>query len=466
MSDPTDTQEPDDGPAGTPPPPPAYTPPPPPPPEPAYTPPPPPPEPAYTPPPPPPEPAYTPPPPPPEPAYTPPPPPPPEPAYTPPPPPQPEPTYQQPAYQPPPPPPPPDYIPSAPAGRRPPPWWVDRRLRLALALILVVVGVVVFLNSRGSKSAAAGEIFLQGSDQAGTDTFTPSVAAPKPATQAPTATTVPAPTANNNPRTTDGGSAGLYGGQRDVPSCNATALVQYLNANPDRARPWAAALGINTADIGAYVGALTPVLLRVDTRATDYGFADGRAVPRQTILQAGTAVMIDRAGVPRVRCASGDPLGEPQAVTSAPTYQGPRWAGFSPGTVVVVRPARTTTVIILIDIITGRPFGRIPGSILIIDIEQPAQGVNVIVVEPGGPARITGANWPPGTVVTITFDNPAVVLGTTTADGAGNIAADVTIPIDAAPGPHTVTMAGGGFTVPQTIYVVPRAPTARVTRRA
>ena len=143
-------------------------------------------------------------------------------------------------------------------------------------------------------------------------------------------------------------------------------------------------------------------------------------------------------------------------------YQGPRWLGFSPTTVIIITPAPTTTTLVLIDITTGAIFVRIPGSIVIIDIDRPPDGTVLVIVEPGGPARITGANWPPGTAVTITFDNPAVLLGTATADGAGNIAADVTIPIEAAPGVHTVTIAGGGFSVPQTVYVIPRAPTARL----
>lgn len=422
---------------------------------PAYTPPPPPDQPAYTPPPPPPpeQPAYT-PPPPEQPAYTPPPPPPEQPAYTPPPP-------EQPAYaptttqeRPAPPPYLPPYVPA--------PWYNRPLFRFGLAFVLFVTGVIVFLVGRGGGSpAAAGEIFLQGSDVPGTATFTPSIAAPPPAQKAPNATESPQP--GQGIATTRGDKEGLYAAQRDVPSCNAAALITYLEGNQDRARPWAAALGINAADVRAYVNTLTPVLLRTDTRVTDFGFADGRAVPRQSILQAGTAVLIDRTGVPRVRCASGNPLGEPRAVQSNPQYEGPRWQGFLPGSVILVNPAPATTTIVVVDVTTGAIFVRIPGSIVIIDIDRPPAGTILIIVEPGGPARITGANWPPGTPVTITFDNPAVTLATVNADGAGNIAADVVIPDTAAPGIHTVTIAGGGFTVPQTVYVIPRAPTARIS---
>jgi len=107
-------------------------------------------------------------------------------------------------------------------------------------------------------------------------------------------------------------------------------------------------------------------------------------------------------------------------------------------------------------------FVRIPGGLVIIDIDRPGAGVTLLMFEAGQPARLTGRNWPPGTAVTVTFDNPAVTLSTVNADGAGAITADVTIPAAATPGPHTVTFTGGGFAVNQTIYVIPRAPARRL----
>jgi uncharacterized protein DUF6777 len=323
---------------------------------------------------------------------------------------------------------------------------------------MFIVGVGVLLTSRGSgKAAAQGEIFLEGTDAPGTSMFTPSIAAPPPATTAPNATETPTPSPGGTIKTS-GAYEGLYGGQRNIPSCNASALISYLEGKPAVGRPWAAALGINAADIGPYVATLTPALLRVDTRVTDYGLAGGRAVARQTVLQASTAVMLDRTGFPRVRCQSGNPLGEARAVTAAPQYTGPRWPRFAPTTLIVVTPGANGAPLVLIDVVTGDPFARIPGSVVIIDVDRPAQGVVLVIAEPGGPARITGTNWQPGTQVTMAFDNPAVAIGADTADGAGNIASTVTIPNNAAPGAHTVTVSGGGNSVPQTIYVVPPAP--------
>ena len=339
-------------------------------------------------------------------------------------------------------------------------WTRGRMTAMAIFGVVALIGALLFFLGRGD-SAAAGEIFLEGSDVPGTATFTPSIAAAPAA--APTTPTTVAVAPSSGPTRANAAAPGLYAGQRDVPSCNAGALITYLEANPGRAAPWAGALGIATADIRAFVNTLTPALLTVDTRVTDYGLADGRAVPRQSILESGTAVLLDRTLFPRVRCVSGNPLGEPQAVTSSPDYTGTRWPGFSPGTVIVINPAPATTVIVLIDILTGIPFVRIPGSIIIIDIDRPPDGNrSSSSSSPAAPLASpapTGrrARSSPSTSTTRPSSSP-----TRTADGAGNIAADVRIPDTAAPGVHTVTITGGGFTVTQPVYVIPRAPTARV----
>jgi len=71
-------------------------------------------------------------------------------------------------------------------------------------------------------------------------------------------------------------------------------------------------------EIGAlsrYIRDLRPVTLTRDTRATNHAFVDGRAVAFQSILQAGTAVLVDDKGVPvaRCRCGRGRPTVRPGA---------------------------------------------------------------------------------------------------------------------------------------------------------
>ncbi|MGQ0744781.1 MAG: DUF6777 domain-containing protein [Acidimicrobiales bacterium] len=361
------------------------------------------------------------------------------------------------------------------------PRWGTSRARLALALVLLLVGMAVILvgpaRGTGAAGTGEGEIFLQAADSPGADTFTPSIAAPPPPTTIPAADTTvaaPAPPAPAPRRgaavvPTSATAPGLYGGVRNTPACDAAALVGFLEAERARARAWAAAVGVDRDDVGGYVATLTPVVLRVDVRVTDYGFAAGRAVARQAIVQAGTSVLVDRLGFPRVRCASGNPLGEPQAVASAPRYSGPRWPGFTPDRVVVITPApRTIPVIILVDPLTGAVFGRIPGSVVIIDIDDPGPDRRILVVEPGQQAEVTGSRWPPGTPVEVRFDDPAtaptsLVLTNVFADDAGNFAVVIVIPDTARPGIGRITMAGAGTEITQPVYVIPIAPAVRLT---
>ena len=68
------------------------------------------------------------------------------------------------------------------------------------------------------------------------------------------------------------------------------------------------------AGIGAYVDSLTPVVLTDDTLVTNHGYRDGHATTLPAVLQAGTAVMVDTLGVPRVKCNCGNPLTPPELV--------------------------------------------------------------------------------------------------------------------------------------------------------
>ena len=63
--------------------------------------------------------------------------------------------------------------------------------------------------------------------------------------------------------------------------------------------------------VASYIRSLRPVTLTRDTRVTNYSFEDGKAVGFQSILQAGTAVLVDRYGEPVARCRCGNPLSKP-----------------------------------------------------------------------------------------------------------------------------------------------------------
>ena len=117
---------------------------------------------------------------------------------------------------------------------------------------------------------------------------------------------------------------GLYGGT-GADACSAASMATFFDAHPDRAAAWARAQGIEPSDIRSFLQSLTPVVLRTDTAVTNHGFRDGRANAYQAVLQAGTAVMVDEYGVPRVRCACGNPLDVPEARDEV-RYTGETWS--------------------------------------------------------------------------------------------------------------------------------------------
>jgi hypothetical protein len=229
-----------------------------------------------------------------------------------------------------------------------------------------VVLVMVLIVDK-SKPANSTQVLLEPSESVGNNPFTPSVATPQPPNPhpAPEPVVTPggtqqSPAATPGVRTVSGGEPGLYGGTRNLSSCDTGLLINYLAQNPDKGAAWAGVLGITAPQIPDYVGRLTPVLLRADTRVTNHGFANGRASPLQSVLQAGTAVLVDEGGAPRVRCESGNPLLDPSP--SPADYIGQQWAWFNPLMVVAVQRMANITVFTLFDWGCGCYFGRTPGG--------------------------------------------------------------------------------------------------------
>jgi hypothetical protein len=155
---------------------------------------------------------------------------------------------------------------------------------------------------------------------------------------------------------------GLYGGTRNHATCDAAKLVNFLEQNPNKAAAWATTLGIQTTQIREYVSRLTAVLLRTDTRVTNHGYVNGAADPIQAVLEAGTAVFVNKYGEPVVKCYCGNPLTPPVLYTT-PFYTGPLWTGFSTTHITIIN--QTTTIINvfkLYDPTNGRIFPRSPGG--------------------------------------------------------------------------------------------------------
>lgn len=219
---------------------------------------------------------------------------------------------------------------------------------IASAVVAAVVLAVVFTRSDGgSTSAGGGEVFLQAAAKTGPAPFTESTAkdsSAPPVSASPTDTSEPA----NAVRGVDGGAPGLYGGTRNVSSCDVEKQVKALQADPSKNRAFASVAGVQPTQVPAYLRSLTPVQLRMDTRVTNHGYRDGAATSYQAVLQAGTAVLVDSHGVPRTRCACGNPLTPPVAQQTTPKPTGDTWSSYHPSNVVVVAPSTTVINIFVI----------------------------------------------------------------------------------------------------------------------
>ncbi|MGW0708453.1 DUF6777 domain-containing protein [Streptomyces sp. NPDC002643] len=209
------------------------------------------------------------------------------------------------------------------------------------AAVVAVALIVVLTRSDDSGGDGDGEVFLQAADQAGPDPFTASTATDGSAPPT-TPEATPTPTRSepsNVTRAVRGSAPGLYGGTRDVSGCDVEKQIRFLRATPAKNEAFAAVLGIKPSDVPARLRSYTPVQLRLDTRVTNHGYRDGAATEYQAVLQTGTAVLVDDRGVPRVRCACGNPLTPPVALRTTPEPRGDSWPSYRPQSVVVVQGA-------------------------------------------------------------------------------------------------------------------------------
>jgi uncharacterized protein DUF6777 len=248
--------------------------------------------------------------------------------------------------------------PPTPPTPPPPPPRRGRRGLLVVALVvvaaLVVAGVVVAVVASGGGDGDGKkkrEVFAE----------------PISSTRNPFSPPVGQDSSNVTPvqqggnTTQPGGQPGLYGGTMQQGTCDKVQLVTFLQQNPDKGTAWARTLGIAPDQISTYVQTLTPVILRSDTRLTNHGFKNGRATAFQTVLQAGTAVLVDEKGDVVTKCYCGNPLTSP--LSYPPVYRGPKWTGFSPNNLTIIKQNVTTiNIFILIDIRTNQPFQRPAGT--------------------------------------------------------------------------------------------------------
>ncbi|MFF0093320.1 DUF6777 domain-containing protein [Streptomyces canus] len=162
-----------------------------------------------------------------------------------------------------------------------------------------------------------------------------------------------------------GDTPGLYGGSKQPTICDVAKLERFLTdpRNHQKAQAWAGVLNIGTDEIPEYLHRLTPVLLRHDTLVKNHDYKKEKAVPYNSLLQAGISILVDEQGIPAVKCSCGNPLRPFEGDTGRISVQfedgNKKWAGYERESVVAVKPA-------------PRKLARIA----LVDVQEPARGIS------------------------------------------------------------------------------------------
>ncbi|MFD7290663.1 DUF6777 domain-containing protein [Streptomyces sp. NPDC059863] len=231
--------------------------------------------------------------------------------------------------------------------------------RRYVTLAMLSAGILITAGCGGDEGgedmASAEELLLQPAAERGPDPFTRSTVSPDSVT-GPAARPASSDSRGGAsgtvraPRALPGSTPGLYGGTA-VASCEVERQTRLLTQDRAKARAFAEGAGVTQASVPDFLRGLTPVVLRPDIRVTSHGYHDGSAAAFQSVLQGGTAVMVDNRGVPRVRCADGSPLGPPIAAKGSVRYRGEKWKGYLPDRVVVItRTPEAVTSLIIVDL--------------------------------------------------------------------------------------------------------------------
>ncbi|QLY28185.1 hypothetical protein H0264_22625 [Nocardia huaxiensis] len=303
-----------------------------------------------------------------------------------------------------------------------------RLTRLGFFATLVVIlltassvfATAIALRSN-SESLGPPEVLLEPSDQQGANPFMPT----PPAVYHPDGTQpvadLPGTAGSAAAKPYSGDLPGVYSAPRDRALTERDELIAFYGTHPDEASSAAAVFASDTTfswsqgkrlagpELVQYLRELTPVLLRIDVRITNYALVEGRPVAHQSILQAGTAVLVDDHGVPRFRSLSGSPLTLATALPHAPKLTGAAWPGFDVKHVGAISPGTSSLIrITLIDTVTGRPFDRPVGTTGESDIDHtdwPSTTTPAAAApQPTTPATTTVSKPPPPTAAPAALD--------------------------------------------------------------
>src|SRR5581483_4097472 len=113
------------------------------------------------------------------------------------------------------------------------------RLAVALSLCAGIAGIAACGSSSSSTGLkGASEVASQPVSTAGQNPFMPAVGKDRPGIRPPAASS-----SSSGPATYTASTPGLYGGTRNISTCDVKQMVNYLQQNPSKAAAWASTLG-------------------------------------------------------------------------------------------------------------------------------------------------------------------------------------------------------------------------------
>jgi hypothetical protein len=266
-------------------------------------------------------------------------------------------------------------------------------------------------------------------------------------------------------RTVSGEQIGLYGGSADRVVCDREKMVDYLERNPVKAAAWRTVTGAK--DVRAYASGLSPGFLTYDTRVTNHGFKDGTTTSFPSVLQTGTAVLLDNRGLPRVRCDSGSPLSEPQGDIGDEEFGGTGWQNLNPDSVVTVEKSEVPLEELkLIEVGADTSQGPSPTSgpapapVILRDLigaAMPVVAPDIVLPEdlivtsvPVQTVRITSSTSTPVTELTTTPSTTTTTESTTTESSTPTTTTEITDTTpEIKPTDPSILPPAGGEIVPQ-----------------
>lgn len=253
---------------------------------------------------------------------------------------------------------------------------------------MFLAGGLAFVATRALSGSGEGSVELVAADETGSSPFTPSASRVDDDAVARALDTV---TDRAAPGDADRRLALTPISVRTEPAfasgstiCDKARLAAALASDDDARDAWSSLMGIEEDEVQTTLDSFTPLVLLHDTAVTNSRYANGEPSTFQAVLQAGTPVLVDASGQPRVRCTCGNPLSA--AATGAEAkITGPRWEQFRPGRVVTLHPSPSEGAEIpTVDLATGGASSIVLGGELTLDGYLVDDKDGVSVVDEGG----------------------------------------------------------------------------------